>query len=225
MPHDSFRVATFNIHHAEGRDGITDIERIADVIRSAGADLIALQELDVGAPRSGGVDQPAELARLLGVKVHFGPAMDLDEGRYGIGLASRDDFQATTVRLPRLASEEPRAAIVGNWNGLGVVTTHLSRNPRARALQTEELARIGSAMDGPVIVVGDLNQAESDLGPLRVAGMTVARPRRSLRDRFRRGWQIDHIAVSKGLKITRSWTIATTASDHAVLVADIRRGK
>ena len=50
---------TYNIHHGEGVDGRLDLERIADVIRSSGADVVFLQEVDRGTQRAGGVDQVA----------------------------------------------------------------------------------------------------------------------------------------------------------------------
>src|SRR5690242_10620478 len=67
------RVLTYNIHHGEGVDRQFDLSRIADVIRSASPDLVALQEVDRNTHRTGNVDQPAELARLMGMHVAFEP--------------------------------------------------------------------------------------------------------------------------------------------------------
>ena len=39
------RVATYNIHKARGLDGRTRIERIARVLETIGADIVALQEV------------------------------------------------------------------------------------------------------------------------------------------------------------------------------------
>ena len=49
----SFRLMTFNIHHGEGTDGKVDLERIAKVMGEAQADIVALQEVDRGASRTG----------------------------------------------------------------------------------------------------------------------------------------------------------------------------
>lgn len=65
---DALRVLTYNIHHGEGTDGVLDLERIAGVIKGASPDLVALQEVDVGAERTGGVDQAGELGRLTGMQ-------------------------------------------------------------------------------------------------------------------------------------------------------------
>lgn len=62
------RVMTWNIHHAVAPDApdVTDLERIAAVIRSEAADLVLLNEVhrDPEGPGSHG-DQPAQLAALL----------------------------------------------------------------------------------------------------------------------------------------------------------------
>lgn len=58
------QIVTYNIQYGRGKDGRFDLARIAKEI--AGADLIALQEVERYWSRSGNEDQPAEIARLLG---------------------------------------------------------------------------------------------------------------------------------------------------------------
>jgi len=221
MPQETLRVATFNIHHAEGMDGRVDLDRIADVIRSIDPDIIAMQELDERVPRSRLVDQPAELARKLGMHVHFGPAMDLEVGRYGIALASPRGFRAATIALPRSGNEEPRAVVIAKWDEMQIVTTHLSRDRSTRLRQTRHLASMVQQMEGPVILLGDMNQRVADLVPLISVGLRPVTLRHGLLDRFRRGRQIDHILVSEGITIARSFRVRTEASDHDPLVAEI----
>ena len=57
------KLVTYNIQYGKGQDGRFDLKRIADEL--AGADIIALQEVERLWQRSGLVDQPVELARLL----------------------------------------------------------------------------------------------------------------------------------------------------------------
>src|SRR5688572_8882435 len=85
----TLRVLTYNIHHGEGTDGVFDLARIAEVIKSARADLVALQEVDQGTDRAGGVNQLDELARLTGMHAEFGKAMDYMNGGYGVAVLSR----------------------------------------------------------------------------------------------------------------------------------------
>ncbi len=44
---------TYNIHHGEGTDGKLDLERIAALIKQEQADIVALQEVDRSATRTG----------------------------------------------------------------------------------------------------------------------------------------------------------------------------
>ena len=71
------RLVSYNIQYGVGKDGRNDLKRIAGEI--AGADVIALQEVERFWTRSGNVDQPAELARLL-PEYHwaYGPGLDID---------------------------------------------------------------------------------------------------------------------------------------------------
>jgi len=57
------KIVTYNIQFGRGRDGRTDLERIADSVR--GAEIIALQEVDRHWPRSENTDQVAALSTLL----------------------------------------------------------------------------------------------------------------------------------------------------------------
>lgn len=216
----TLRVATFNVHHCRGLDGVLDVERVARVLRSLDADLIALQELDRGMSRSDGIDQPSELSRRLGTEVLFFPTLRTGTGEYGIGLASLPAVQEPSfVPLPQLGDEEPRGAITARWQGLEVICTHLSTHARSRRIQTSALAAIATGVEGSVLVMGDLNQAQRSLGPLTSRGFRGGFGHRTLpKAALRR--QIDHILV-RGARLKRSWTVHTDASDHLPLVAEI----
>ena len=72
------RLVTYNIQYGRGRDDRTDLNRIAEAV--AGADVIALQEVERFWPHSGMVDQTAELARLLPEYFWvYGPVFDMDD--------------------------------------------------------------------------------------------------------------------------------------------------
>lgn len=70
------QIVTYNIQYGKGKDGRYDLARIADEV--AGADIIALQEVECFWARSGNVHQPKKLAALL--KDYYwvyGPGVDL----------------------------------------------------------------------------------------------------------------------------------------------------
>jgi endonuclease/exonuclease/phosphatase family metal-dependent hydrolase len=71
------KFVTYNIQFGLGMDSRFDLERTAETIKNA--DIIALQEVERYWQRSGDLDQPRELARLL-PDHHwvYGPNMDMD---------------------------------------------------------------------------------------------------------------------------------------------------
>src|SRR5690554_5403008 len=84
------RVMAYNIHHAQpmGEDYI-DLDGIARVIEQSGADLIALQEVDVDTERSGKGNQAEMLAQKLGMDFFFAKSIDYGGGDYGVAVLSR----------------------------------------------------------------------------------------------------------------------------------------
>jgi endonuclease/exonuclease/phosphatase family metal-dependent hydrolase len=99
------RVLTYNIHHAEGRDGVWDLNRIASIINGAQPDLVALQELDQGTERSGAnVLQLNQLAGLTGMNGYFGKTINYQGGEYGNGVLVNPDFTVVTLANRALPS-------------------------------------------------------------------------------------------------------------------------
>lgn len=168
------RVLSYNIHHAEGVDGKLDVPRIANVIRNSGADLVALQEVDRRATRTEKVDQPAELARLTGMKVLFEKNIDFQGGEYGNAILTRFDVLShRNHTMPRHENGEQRGALEAQiqlpkpHGSLLFVSTHLDhrsdpgeRLASARLLETKFKNRSGL----PAILAGDLNtELKSDV--------------------------------------------------------------
>ena len=132
-------------------------------------DVVALQELDVGRSRTGGVDQARIIARCLEMEFHFQPTMHLEKGLYGNAVLSRLPMELIKAgELPGLPGRddlEPRGAI---WCRVQVdgaevqlCTTHLGLRPKERWNQAEAL--LGPEWLGhprcqkPVILCGDFN--------------------------------------------------------------------
>ena len=155
------RVVSYNIHHGVGMDGKLDLERIADVILQQNPDVVALQEVDNMATRSGSVDQAAVLAKLLGMQSVFGKCINLGEGGYGNAILSKHPIVETRVhRLP--GGGEPRVAleVVAKVDGelLSIVSVHFEWSTEAiRLKQANALEGIFSEHAQPVIVLGDFN--------------------------------------------------------------------
>jgi endonuclease/exonuclease/phosphatase family metal-dependent hydrolase len=229
-------VATYNLHHCQGLDGIVDVDRAAQVLTGARAEVVGLQEIDDGLDRSGKANQAAELGERLGLEIAFHPTLERGGGRYGLGFAARGDVETHFERLPRRGDEEARGAIVARANGVWFVVSHLSTDRISRATQTRALATLAADLDGPVLLMGDLNQSGGALGPLTEAGLASdglhhGTLQHSLPDWMKRplGWvglprpkHLDHVLAGGGARVVRSWTVPSDASDHLPLVAEIR---
>lgn len=207
-------VATYNVRHCRGLDGAVDVGRVASAIVASGAELVALQEVDRLQPRSGLVDQPAELARLTGLHAWFGATLAFRGGGFGLALLSAEPLRAALVDLPRRAQEEPRKVLRASWRGFEVVGVHLSNERTAGRLQLAALARLVAAIGGPAIVLGDFNACRGRVARA-LRGFEVSPRRNTLRWRA-----IDFVAV-RGACIARAHTVASRASDHLPLVAEI----
>jgi endonuclease/exonuclease/phosphatase family metal-dependent hydrolase len=217
-------IATFNIRHGRGRDGRVDLARVAGTIERTGSSLIALQELDRFNPRSGGVDQPAELERLTGFSFIFLPTVVREGREYGIALGHRGGLleDMSSLNLPRIGQEEPRKAIVGRWAGISIVATHLSVERETNGRQQEALAEaIAPTLPGTV-VLGDLNATRGRLEPLLAVGLRTPRIWRPTVDPWWRFRRIDHVMGGPLMEVVRAGVIPTEASDHRPVVVSFR---
>jgi endonuclease/exonuclease/phosphatase family metal-dependent hydrolase len=210
----SLVAATYNIRHGLGTDGVIDLERTAEVVRATGAEFVALQELDRNLKRSGRADQPAVLAELTGLEICFFPVLERRGGEYGIAVGARAPVETSFVSLPRLGREEPRGLIIARYAGVAMVAVHLSTDRRARRAQIEAVAALVGDLDGPVVLLGDLNQTRAGLSALVGAGLD---PGPSVASLGRR--QIDFVMPGPGLRAGAVNALSSPASDHRALVA------
>jgi endonuclease/exonuclease/phosphatase family metal-dependent hydrolase len=159
---------TYNVHRCVGVDKKLDIARVAAVIAALKPDVVALQELDVGRLRTGGVDQAHALAETLGMRRHFNAAMNVEEEQYGDAiLTALPERLVKAGPLPhyrRVPGNEPRGAvwITVEKDGVEVqvINTHLGLVPQEQ--QKQAAALIGDWMThpkwkGPAVLLGDFN--------------------------------------------------------------------
>lgn len=234
MSSSRLRVLSYNIRSGLGIDRRVDIGRIGGIIAAFEPHIVALQEVDVGRPRSGTIDQPAALAARLGMSAHFEMCFESGGERYGI--ATLTNLPLVTTRRLTLPTEahlrrsEPRCALVTRlaWPSpvveLDVVNTHLSVVPDERPAQVAELVR---GLPGrEIILAGDFNCTPRS-APFR----TLAGGMRSATGGARTfpAWlpivPIDHILVRGPLHVVRGgrWTQGPvrSASDHLPVFAEL----
>ena len=227
------RVMTFNVKScAEG------LEEVAAAIRAARPDVVALQEVDNGTTRAGGLDQARELARLLDFPyaTHI-PTTQLHGGDYGMALLSRVPVKSLERRpLPVARGLEPRviarAILDVGGTEVSLYKAHLSAMPqwgKLRAEQAELVARMIAADPRPAILVGDMNDTASSAAV------------RVLSSRLRDTWleagkgpagtyplpligslRYDYVFASDEFEVRRTVVMQGKASDHHPVVSDLR---
>jgi endonuclease/exonuclease/phosphatase family metal-dependent hydrolase len=235
---NSLRIATYNIHRCRGLDGRTRPERIATVLSSIDADVVALQEVVGAGPRGGG--QAEEIGAALGMGWIMSPARLLRGHHFGNVVLSRlpiaehveHDLSWKTCEPRRLQ----RVDVSVGGATLHVYNVHLGTALLERRHQAERLAAIVSDrhVPGPKLVLGDFNEWMKGL----VTSMLSARLNSvDLRNFLRRRrtypgvfplLHLDHIYYAGhvevvGIELPRT-RLALVASDHLPLVADIRVG-
>jgi len=229
------RILTYNVHSCRGRGGRPDPLRIADVIASAEPDVIALQELDVGRMRTGGVDQAHAIAQHLRVLAHFHPALHVEEEKYGDAVLTALPSRVIKAgQLPSLG--EPRGAIwveilVGDMQ-LQMVNTHFGLRRRERMTQAATLAGDGwlgspACSAHPAVLAGDFNAVpRSRAYGILAEGLSrqvLTVPARATFPARFPVLRLDHIFTNRRAKIIRYEVIDTplarSASDHLPLLA------
>ncbi len=163
------RIMTYNIHRWAGRDQRLDLGRLAEVIRTAGADIVGLNEVLHPVLLGSHTYAPlAELAERLGMYYAFGPSgwVDYGPGWQGpVGNAVLSRYPLTEVAntlLPRLPGSKQRSLLsatvaAGPLLGLTAFVTHLDHMfEGTRLLQMYGVLR-RMARCGVHFLVGDFN--------------------------------------------------------------------
>lgn len=169
----TLRIMSFNIKNGEIADH--DLKKLVDPIRPSNPDVLALQEVDEGTRRSGGLAETKGIAAQLGMAhSYFGKNFSFDGGAYGLAIVSKYPLSNTrTIRLDdhttRANGKEPRIAVAADVSvgskKITVVSVHASLHESERA---ENARRILSALGSSAsraIIMGDLNEtAGKDMG-------------------------------------------------------------
>lgn len=160
------RIMSYNIHHANppAKPDLIDLDAIARVITDSKADVVALQEVETGVNRSGGINEAKTLAEKTGFHYHFFKAIDFDGGDYGIAILSRYKLQdVVLVPLPQKIVAEKRvlgyATLKIGKQKIILANTHLdaTKTHENRIVQMQTILKEFENTTLPVILCGDLN--------------------------------------------------------------------
>lgn len=233
---------SWNIHRAIGMDRRFRPERVIEVIRHHAPDILLMQEVDRGAPRSRCLWLDHWIAKEADYPFHaWAQAHVLTEGAYGnatlsrLPMTKRRHLDLTIGRRKRRSALYTRLRLPGLAGPLHLFNWHLGLGATERDRQVERLLASGALRDLPatarILLGGDTNDWRNRLFPsrLRPAGFHAwsehgrrrhirtfpsTRPVGALDKFFWRGPLGDeHIHASR-LRLAR------TASDHLPLVAE-----
>lgn len=228
-------VATYNIHGCVGTDKRFDLPRVAEVLRSLRADVIALQEVGDVRGRGPAGDYARELARRLDMAVVYQPTMARGERAYGNAILSRCEVEGSRSYDLSFGRREPRGCIradlVLDGHRFHVFGVHFGLTRREQRDQTAKLLGAdiirSAAIAWPLIVLGDFNFWFP--GPIaRTVRRNLVDMARSVGDRrptYPSRWpflRLDRIYIDAawrplGVEVVRN-ELTEVASDHLPLV-------
>lgn len=225
------RIVSFNIQHGRTSEGGVDTRALAAYCAGLGADVLGLQEADVGAGRSGRADQPAEVARAAGMTEVFGRVRRIGwRGAYGNALLVRGSVtDVERIVLPRLSRHQPRGAIVARavlaQGEVSLAVTHLSVEAREGRPQLDAVLEALSRRALPRVLLGDLNlRGGAIAAAIAAADMSLADPTVPTFPASAPRARIDHVAVA-GLQVLGvEVPAAPPVSDHRPLVVEVGNG-
>lgn len=196
---DSLRVMTYNIKHGQTNDACEDppatpdvvpnqecaldLERSVEAIRTQDPDVVAIQEVDRFWARSGEVDQPAQLAVMLGMNPCYAPNLDHQADshssqahQYGVLILSKAPIVSCENTLfPFVEDWEQRGLLearieVEGIGEIAILASHFqagrSSDPeeavRQRTEQADLTAERVRSLGVPAVLMGDLNAESGD---------------------------------------------------------------
>jgi endonuclease/exonuclease/phosphatase family metal-dependent hydrolase len=215
------RFVTYNIHNAQGIDGIFSPRRISVVLRSLNADVIGLNEALM---LTGRRDQATIIGGLLGMSHAYAETHRYSFWGAGNGILSRGQIVAVDgFDLP--GGMERRECLICTIELDSVrfrfATAHLALNRAARARSIELLVN-DLPDDLPLVLAGDFNAPMSEIEPLRARLTLIDAP--PTFPSWRPTKPLDVMAFSEHWQLTNVLVAPSIASDHRPLVVDLAIG-
>ena len=180
----NLKIATYNIHRAIGLDRRFRPQRIIDILNEINADVILLQEVDEGVPRSRELNLAKEIAQACDYPYYaLGHNVTLRKGYYGNATLSKfpivreRNIDLTIGNKKRRGCQHTSLEIVSSGGSyyLDVFNLHLGLSAKERQKQAGLLFRSKEykELEGKMacIVAGDFNDWRSLLRALFVEGM------------------------------------------------------
>lgn len=237
-------IMTYNIHSCIGMDDRISPDRIMRVISRRNPDIVALQEVDVGRKRTGGINQAQYIAEMLGMDYLFYPVLHIHNETYGNAILSKFPMKLIKQHhLPRThqsSRSELRGALWAEIDIHGtkvqLINTHLGLSPAERKLQARDIFSshwIGEKGEyDHLIICGDFNAPPGspayNIFKQHLTDIQLQSGVQNIKNTWYSRYpirRIDHIFVGKGIRVQKYDVPATkleqVASDHLPLISEI----
>jgi len=236
------RVILYNLQYGGGSDNAisyivptTRKQRLRTVMSMIEAllplrpDVLGMIEADAGSWRMAGIDMAQELARALDL-----PHLD-EECKYPYPV---DQVPLISYNVAALASNRPlvdprslelsvgfkRMVLRATTGGVTFFVAHLSLMGRSRRHQVADLATFVDDVDGPVVVMGDLNALPDspELEVLVTKGGLTRVPLGKTYPSWNPTKGLDHFFVSSHIHVKEASVPAIQLSDHLPIMMEFQ---
>lgn len=235
------KVMNYNIHGGVGIDGVYNLQRIADVIRNSGAEVVSLNEVHKNYEAATNYDdQVAWLANELGMYSAFQkttwksaiPESGNKERQFGHAILSKYPIEVLNARIYDAYGThyhgllETRIVIDGH--PMLFYVTHLATDTALLRQQRQQLSVWMDETYGTKILLGDLNATPTNANILAIKEtMTDAFESQPNAYTFKSNnptVRIDYILGTSNITFSNSQVISTQASDHFPIVTNASVG-
>lgn len=238
--HFPIKVMSYNIHHGADPFENYSLERIADVIRQSGAEIIGLQEVDrYYSSRSNNEDTIQRLSDMLGMQFAYGANLDRPPSQPGqprsqYGTAVLSKYPIVQNQNYRLTSygQEQRGVLETTIDIQGIqlsfYSTHMGLDAVQRNIHADEILAIMAKRSGPKILVGDFNARpyvpEMTNFTKELQNQFADQPNAFTFDSINPSATIDYILASSEVMLgerENARVIQTQASDHFPIISNL----
>jgi len=236
----NLRLLTYNIHKGIGGiDRRYQIQRVIDTVEHYHPDIVFLQEVDEGVPRSHLDRQVDTIGNSLGFDHRaFQANVKLTKGHYGNAILSRFpmrqvwdiDLTVPLKKRRRALVAKAHVCVDGHDRVVVLSNVHLGLAGYERGIQLKRLIAsqplLHARRDTPALIAGDFNDVWGSLGKrfLLPHGFQNASGKSRTFPAFRPMRSLDSIYFRGGLTLTSAFVghtaLARQASDHLPLIAD-----
>lgn len=220
---ETLRIGLYNVHGGRTIDGADNLAVVAEQLRRARLDVLALNEV-YGAWR--GDDYATQLGKLLERQALFAPA-ERRWGRDSIGNGLLTRYALAEWRrdpLPRVRGNGFRtllsATLQWGTTPVSLLVTHLDRQGD-QAEQMRIVAERFRAAPRPAVLLGDLNLSADDPTLAELLAEPDVVDALDAGGSPRPSGSIEWILV-RGLEVTKAEIVQSEASDHPLLWVELR---